>query len=205
VLAHPPPHPCPHRDWSALRRYRATTTILNTYLQHFTTPIPCNPFTIPRRSVTMNFKDKFRKVFHRNSNGHSNSNSSSNSKSKSNGNGNGNGIKIEYYKRGEIPPSKFRGPFDPEHQKRLAAWSFEAAQAERPRALDPPLSPCTTVSQYLNPCHGESEDEGVAPDQICETAPPEVGLLDCKWLLPPLHSCPLFMLVPSASIHVTTF
>ncbi|KAF4215467.1 hypothetical protein CNMCM5878_008051 [Aspergillus fumigatiaffinis] len=126
----------------------------------------------------MNFKDKFRKVFHRNSNGHSNSNSNSNSKSKSNGNGNGTGIKIEYYKRGEIPPSKFRGPFDPEHQKRLAAWSFEAAQAERPRALDPSLSPCTTLSQYLNPCHGESEDEGVAPDQICETAPPEVGLLD---------------------------
>ncbi|OXN30171.1 hypothetical protein CDV57_00386 [Aspergillus fumigatus] len=124
----------------------------------------------------MNFKDRFRKVFHRHSNGHSSSNSKSISKSKSNGNGNG--IKIEYYKRGEIPPSKFRGPFDPEHQKRLAAWSFEAAQAERPRALDPPLSPCTTLSQYLDPHHGESEDESVAPDQICETAPPEVGLLD---------------------------
>lgn len=145
----------------------------------------------------MNFKDKFKKVFHRNSNGHSSSKSNSNSKSKSNGNGSRNGIKIEYYKRGEIPPSKFRGPFDPEHQKRLAAWSFEAAQAERPRALDPPLSPCTTLSQYLNPRHGESEDEGVAPDQICETAPPEVGLLDCKWLLPPFHTYPLFMLVQS--------
>jgi hypothetical protein len=147
----------------------------------------------------MNFKDKFRKVFHRNSNGHS--------KSKSNGNGNGNGnvIKIEYYKRGEIPPSKFRGPFDPEHQKRLAAWSFEAAQAERPRALDTPLSPCTSLSEYLNPRHGESEDEGVAPDQICETAPPEVGLLNCKWLLPPFHTLPSIHAGAIVSVHVTTF
>jgi hypothetical protein len=200
VLAHPPPHPIPHRDWSALRRYRATT-ILKAY--DFTTPIPHNTLYI---SVAMNFKDKFKKVFHRNSNGHSNSNSNGRSKSKSNGNTNGNGIKIEYYKRGEIPPSKFRGPFDPEHQKRLAAWSFEEAQAERPRALDPPLSPCTTLSQYLNPRHSESEDESVAPDQICETAPPpEVGLPDCKLLLFPFHTCSLFMLVQFASIHVTTF
>ncbi|RHZ56379.1 hypothetical protein CDV55_100188 [Aspergillus turcosus] len=126
----------------------------------------------------MNFKDKFKKVFHRNSNGHSNSNSNGRSKSKSNGNTNGNGIKIEYYKRGEIPPSKFRGPFDPEHQKRLAAWSFEEAQAERPRAVDPPLSPCTTLSGFLNSRPNESEDEGLAPDQFYETAPPEVGLPD---------------------------
>ncbi|KAL4915948.1 hypothetical protein BDW62DRAFT_187235 [Aspergillus aurantiobrunneus] len=59
------------------------------------------------------------------------------------------GIKIEYYRRGEVPPSKFKGPFDKEHQKRLAAWSFEEAQADRPRSLDLSLSPCTTVSDYL--------------------------------------------------------
>ncbi|KAL4816647.1 hypothetical protein BDW67DRAFT_41401 [Aspergillus spinulosporus] len=58
------------------------------------------------------------------------------------------GIKIVYYRRGEVPPSKFKGPFDKEHQKRLAAWSFENAQEDRPRSPDLCLSPCTTLADY---------------------------------------------------------
>ena len=63
-----------------------------------------------------------------------------------NGKINANGIPIEYYRRGEVPPSKFRGPFNRDHQRRLAAWSFEAAMTEqRCRSLDLSLSPCTTL------------------------------------------------------------
>ncbi|KAL6232189.1 hypothetical protein BDW75DRAFT_25402 [Aspergillus navahoensis] len=59
------------------------------------------------------------------------------------------GIKIVYYRRGEIPPSKFKGPFDKEHQTRLAAWSFEKAQEGRPRSPELCLSPCTTLPDCL--------------------------------------------------------
>lgn len=58
---------------------------------------------------------------------------------------NGNGVKIEYYKRHETPRSKFRGPFDREHQERLAAWNFPTAQEDRPRSPDLSLSPCATL------------------------------------------------------------
>jgi hypothetical protein len=78
----------------------------------------------------MPLRDTFKRVFHR----------SSSSKDLKNGK-----PKVEYYRRHEIPPSKFRGPFDKEHQKRLAAWSFDGAMAERPRASDDlSLSPCAT-------------------------------------------------------------
>ncbi|KAL5044700.1 hypothetical protein BDW71DRAFT_97000 [Aspergillus fruticulosus] len=70
------------------------------------------------------------------------------------------GIKIVYYRRGEIPPSKFKGPFDKEHQKRLAAWSFEKAQEDRPRSPDLCLSPCTTLPDY--PPSREVADEASA-------------------------------------------
>ncbi|KAJ5758281.1 uncharacterized protein N7511_006975 [Penicillium nucicola] len=52
--------------------------------------------------------------------------------------------KVEYYRRHECPPSKFRGPFDREHQKRLAAWSFDTATADRPRPQEVSLSPWAT-------------------------------------------------------------
>ncbi|KAL4973609.1 hypothetical protein BDW66DRAFT_161943 [Aspergillus desertorum] len=71
------------------------------------------------------------------------------------------GIKIVYYRRGEIPPSKFKGPFDKEHQKRLAAWSFEKAQEDRPRSPDLCLSPCTTLPDY--PPSAEVADGAQAP------------------------------------------
>ncbi|KAI9368509.1 hypothetical protein BJX61DRAFT_213673 [Aspergillus egyptiacus] len=93
----------------------------------------------------MSVREKLRKVFRR-------------QKSK----GSGTPIKIEYYRRGEIPPSKFKGPFDKEHQKRLAAWSFQEAQADRPRSVDLSLSPCTTLPDYLQP----REIANTAPDQV---------------------------------------
>ncbi|RAL12572.1 uncharacterized protein BO97DRAFT_345067 [Aspergillus homomorphus CBS 101889] len=112
----------------------------------------------------MNFREKVRRVFRRSS-----SSSSSNSK--------GNGIKIEYYKRHEIPRSKFKGPFDREHQRRLAAWSFQGAQEERRRSLDLSLSPCASLPGYLRPPCNDEED--LAPDQI-QIAAPEVDVTDAS-------------------------
>lgn len=104
----------------------------------------------------MTFRDKVKRVFHRHSN------------STTNGNGKPN---VEYYRRHEIPPSKFRGPFDKEHQKRLAAWSFDRAMVDRPRSLDLALSPCATYDG-LSPLDSDDtgdisishDDDGVAID-----------------------------------------
>ncbi|KAL4953867.1 hypothetical protein BDW69DRAFT_149144 [Aspergillus filifer] len=81
----------------------------------------------------MSLREKIRKVFRRSQIQESES-----------------GIKIVYYRRSEIPPSKFKGPFDKEHQKRLAAWSFEEAQKDRPRSPNLSLSPCTTLPDYIS-------------------------------------------------------
>ncbi|KAL4790991.1 hypothetical protein BDV19DRAFT_393599 [Aspergillus venezuelensis] len=81
----------------------------------------------------MSLREKIRKVFRRSQTQESES-----------------GIKIVYYRRSEIPPSKFKGPFDKEHQKRLAAWSFEEAQKDRPRSPNLSLSPCTTLPDYVS-------------------------------------------------------
>lgn len=94
----------------------------------------------------MTFREKVKRVFHR----------SSSSTSQLNGK-----PKIEYYRRNEVPPSKFRGPFDKEHQKRLAAWSFDRAMVERPRSLDLPISPGATCDI----CPFDSDDTGdISPD-----------------------------------------
>lgn len=101
----------------------------------------------------MAFRDKFKRVFRSNS-----------SKKSNNGK-----PKVEYYRRHEVPPSKFRGPFDKEHQKRLAAWSFDGAMAERPRSLDLSLSPCATYDQPpdgfgpLDPLHSDGAGD-ISPD-----------------------------------------
>lgn len=87
----------------------------------------------PRRnSGIMVFREKVKRALHR-------------SRSNSKPNCNSIGIKIEYYRRHEIPPSKFRGPFDPDHQKRLAAYNLQTAQEDRPRSPDLSLSPCATL------------------------------------------------------------
>ncbi|KAE8151783.1 hypothetical protein BDV25DRAFT_152148 [Aspergillus avenaceus] len=103
----------------------------------------------------MSLREKVRRVFRRSSNG---------SKPKDNG------IKIEYYRRNEIPPSKFKGPFDKDHQRRLAAWSFTEAQAERPRTPDYSLSPCASLPDYLKP----QEDEDLAPHEVTAVAPEDL-------------------------------
>lgn len=115
----------------------------------------------------MSFREKVRRVFRR---------SSSGSSSK----GKGNGIKIEYYKRGEIPRSKFKGPFDKEHQRKLAAWSFGDAQAERPRTPDLSLSPCASIPDFLRARYEEDAADDLAPDQI-RTVPPEVDVTVGMW------------------------
>lgn len=85
--------------------------------------------------IAMAFREMVRKAFRRSFPGF-----------KDNGNGNGNGkIKIEYYRRHEVPRSKYRGPVDPEHQRKLAAWTFEGAMAHRPRSIDLELSPCASI------------------------------------------------------------
>ncbi|KAL2869799.1 uncharacterized protein BJX67DRAFT_321403 [Aspergillus lucknowensis] len=93
----------------------------------------------------MSFREKVRRAFQKH-------------KSK----GSGSGIKIEYYRRNEVPPSKFKGPFDKEHQKKLAAWSFQKAQEDRSRSLDLSLSPCTTLPDYLR----LREVSDSAPDHV---------------------------------------
>lgn len=73
--------------------------------------------------------------------------------------------KIEYYRRSEVPRSKYRGPFDPEHQRKLAAWSFAGAMADRPRSLDLELSPCASI---VGPPEIQSPDadEGATVDPV---------------------------------------
>jgi len=62
--------------------------------------------------------------------------------------------KIEYYRRGEVPRSKYRGPVDPEHRRQLYAWNFADATEERNRSFELDLSPCTSL-----PDNGRDSDE----------------------------------------------
>lgn len=114
----------------------------------------------------MAFREKVRRAFSR-ANG---SNKTPKLPPNFNGKINANGIPIEYYRRGEVPPSKFRGPFNREHQRNLAAWSFEGAMAERCRSLDLSLSPCTTLppESIPPPAHNEIND-----DEFDESNPEE--------------------------------
>ncbi|CAL5874300.1 uncharacterized protein PFLUO_LOCUS8594 [Penicillium psychrofluorescens] len=105
----------------------------------------------------MPFRERVRRVFHRPS-------SSSSAEDKP---------KVQYYRRHEVPPSKFRGPFDKSHQKSLASWSFEGACVERSRSLDDlALSPCATNN--LSDCY-DGSDSGEAEcslDEIADSALP---------------------------------
>lgn len=151
----------------------------------------------------MTFRDKVKRVFRRPSNNkYSPNNGNSN-------NTNSNGIKIEYYRRGEIPPSKFRGPFDRAHQKRLAAWTFEGAMAERCRSMDLTLSPCTTLPEGMRCTLENNDDDDVAPEDVNEGTvqgeQPSVGMLAI------FHYCYKVVLVsdhkpclgPSAPVDIT--
>lgn len=52
--------------------------------------------------------------------------------------------KIEVYKPYQVPPSKFRGPFDPDHMKRMADYAIP--QEEQPTE-DRPLSMLSMLSE----------------------------------------------------------
>ena len=54
-------------------------------------------------------------------------------------------VKIELFKPHEVPPSKYRGPFDPKHLKALADYSWGAALTERPRSIVSQCSPKTEL------------------------------------------------------------
>ncbi|CAI7573115.1 unnamed protein product [Penicillium glandicola] len=74
--------------------------------------------------------------------------------------------KIEYYRRHECPPSKFRGPFDRAHQKSLAAWSFQGATVERTRSFEVSVSPFTTYDGFDGYSGSSDSDNSVSPDDV---------------------------------------
>jgi hypothetical protein len=89
----------------------------------------------------MTFRDRFRKAFHRSS-----SDKDKDAKPK-----------IEYYRRGECPRSKYRGPVDPEHKRKLYDWNFATATEDRRRSFDLDLSPCTSLPE--DPDNGHKSDD----------------------------------------------
>lgn len=54
---------------------------------------------------------------------------------------------IEYYKPGEIPRSKYRGPWNQKHQDQLHAFSFEDAFRDRKNSIPASCSPRGTLAQ----------------------------------------------------------
>ncbi|KAJ6175415.1 hypothetical protein N7485_002329 [Penicillium canescens] len=139
----------------------------------------------------MNFREKVKRVF----------------RSKSDGK-----PKVEYYRRHECPPSKFRGPFDREHQKRLAAWSFDAATADRPRSLDLSLSPCATncpapdVLLEESGTHGQAhtrEDTSASDSDAPESSPRAIdsGSQSSTIINPSSYSGSMMTLLNETSIY----
>ncbi|KAJ5203520.1 hypothetical protein N7449_005599 [Penicillium cf. viridicatum] len=78
--------------------------------------------------------------------------------------------KIEYYRRHECPPSKFRGPFDRAHQKSLAAWSFQGAMVERDRSFEISVSPYTTYESSDGYSGPSGSDNSVSPEDDVDPA-----------------------------------
>ena len=54
---------------------------------------------------------------------------------------------IEYYKPGEIPRSKYRGPWNQKHQDQLHAFSFGDAFRDRRKSIPASCSPRGTLAQ----------------------------------------------------------
>lgn len=85
--------------------------------------------------------------------------------------------KIEYYRRGEVPRSKYRGPVDPEHRRKLNAWNFQTAMINRRRSIDLDLSPCSSIPEdgrWLRMAEAHEEEVVVAPDfqlDVVQTQP----------------------------------
>lgn len=106
----------------------------------------------------MTFREKVKKAFRRNSEKNNNNNKP----------------KIEYYRRGECPRSKYRGPVDPEHRRKLYEWNFAAATADRRRSFDLDLSPCTSVpGRALEESDASMEDD----DTVLSESEPHVQIM----------------------------
>lgn len=103
----------------------------------------------------MTFRDRFKKAFRRNS-----EKEDKNTKPK-----------IEYYRRGECPRSKYRGPVDPEHRRKLYDWNFAAATADRRRSFDLDLSPCTSLPDRPQ----DESDTSLDSDTALSESEPEVA------------------------------
>ena len=54
---------------------------------------------------------------------------------------------VEYYKPGKVPPSKYRGKWDQEHQDRLQSYSFSDAFGKRSGSIPSLYSPTGTKAQ----------------------------------------------------------
>lgn len=107
----------------------------------------------------MTFRERVKKAFRRNSEKDKN-----NSKPK-----------IEYYRRGECPRSKYRGPVDPEHRRRLYAWNFEMATSDRDRTFELDLSPCTSLPDQPQ---SDLDSDATASEDLSENEP-EVLRAEC--------------------------
>jgi hypothetical protein len=104
---------------------------------------------------------------------------------------------IEYYKPGEIPRSKYRGPWNQKHQDKLHAFSFEDAfrdpqptipTAQSPRGTTAQSRRSSWVSRARSSLGGRSsdlEDDGAARrkshsrgvvGQVVETADEEADV-----------------------------
>lgn len=103
----------------------------------------------------MTFREKVKKAFRRNSD-------------KDKNNNNNGKPKIEYYRRGECPRSKYRGPVDPEHRRKLYDWNFETATADRERSFELDLSPCTSLPDQP---HDGNDSDATTLEDVSENEP----------------------------------
>jgi hypothetical protein len=101
----------------------------------------------------MTFREKVKKAFRRNPDKDKNNNGKP---------------KIEYYRRGECPRSKYRGPVDPEHRRKLYDWNFETATADRDRSFELDLSPCTSLPDQP---HDDHDSDATTLDDVSENGP----------------------------------
>ena len=77
---------------------------------------------------------------------------------------------IEYYKPDKIPPSKYRGPWDQEHQDMLHAFSFSAATHEHRGSHQSICSPRGILAQsrrssWVEREQAETEDDSTESNE----------------------------------------
>jgi hypothetical protein len=65
--------------------------------------------------------------------------------------------KIELYRAHEVPPSKYRGPFDPVHMKKLSEYSIRTASRDRPLSVVSQLSPTDDLAAAAASGHNQED------------------------------------------------